>query len=58
MLLSTMSNYVEAMGGRLRLIAEFPNRRPYTVKLGDLSEAGPKPRRRAKKPAKTPPQAA
>lgn len=46
MLLSTMSSYVEAMGGKLRLIAEFPNRRPYTVKLGDLTEAGPKPRRR------------
>jgi hypothetical protein len=25
---------------------EFPNRRPYTVKLGDLTEAGPKPHRR------------
>jgi len=46
MLLSTMSSYVEAMGGKLRLIAEFPNRRPYVVKLGDLTEAGPKPRRR------------
>jgi hypothetical protein len=53
MLLSTMSSYVEAMGGKLRLIAEFPNRRPYVVKLGDLTEAGPKPRRRkiAKKTA-------
>jgi DNA-binding XRE family transcriptional regulator len=46
MLLSTMSSYVEAMGGKLRLVAEFPNRRPYTVKLGDLSEATPKPKRR------------
>jgi transcriptional regulator with XRE-family HTH domain len=36
MLLSTMTNYVEAMGGTLRLVAEFPNRPPYTVKLGDL----------------------
>jgi DNA-binding XRE family transcriptional regulator len=48
MLLSTMSNYVEAMGGRLRLVAEFPNRRPYTVKLGDLTDAGPKPKRRGR----------
>jgi DNA-binding XRE family transcriptional regulator len=48
MLLSTMSSYVEAMGGRLRLVAEFPNRRPYTVKLGDLSDAGPEPRRRGR----------
>ncbi len=51
MLLSTMSSYVEAMGGRLRLIAEFPNRRPYTVKLGDLTEKAPRPRRRKQKPA-------
>lgn len=36
MLLSTMTSYVEAMGGKLSLIAEFPNRRPYTVKLRDL----------------------
>ncbi len=47
MLLSTMSSYVEAMGGRLRLVAEFPNRRPYTVKLGELTEKSAKPRRRA-----------
>jgi len=37
MLLSTMTSYVEAMGGKLSLIAEFPNRRPYAVKLGDLT---------------------
>lgn len=37
MLLSTMTSYVEAMGGKLSLIAEFPNRRPYTVKLSDLT---------------------
>ena len=37
MLLSTMTSYVEAMGGKLSLIAEFPNRRPYTVKLSDLA---------------------
>jgi len=49
MLLSTMSSYVEAMGGKLRLVAEFPNRKPYTVKLADLHEkaAKPKPRKRA-----------
>jgi DNA-binding XRE family transcriptional regulator len=56
MLLSTMSSYVEAMGGRLRLVAEFPNRRPYTVKLGDLSAGGPKPRRRGR-PTLRPPAA-
>lgn len=37
MLLSTMTSYVEAMGGKLNLIAEFPNRRSYTIKLGDLT---------------------
>lgn len=37
MLLSTMTSFVEAMGGKLSLIAEFPNRRPYTVKLSDLA---------------------
>lgn len=48
MLLSTMSSYVEAMGGKLRLVAEFPNRKPYTVKLGDLTEktSKTKPRKR------------
>jgi transcriptional regulator with XRE-family HTH domain len=44
MLLSTMSSYVEAMGGKLRLIAEFPNRRPYLVKLADLRDEVSKPR--------------
>lgn len=28
LLISTLSSYVEAMGGKLRLIAEFPNRKP------------------------------
>jgi len=45
MLISTMSGYVEAMGGKLRLIAEFPNRRPYAVKLCDLTENGQTSRR-------------
>ena len=52
MLLSTMSSYVEAMGGKLRLIAEFPNRRPYLVKLGDLSDEGSKPRQRKRSKAR------
>ncbi len=46
MLLLTMSSYVGAMGGKLRLIAEFPNRRPYLVKLGDLSDEVSKPPQR------------
>ena len=49
LLLSTLASYVAAMGGKLRLIAEFPNRKPITVALGDLSEKDPvKPRRRAR----------
>ena len=48
LLLSTLASYVAAMGGKLRLIAEFPNRKPIAVALGDLSESAPaKPRRRS-----------
>jgi DNA-binding XRE family transcriptional regulator len=36
-LLSTMSGYVEAMGGKLQLMAEFPNRKPIIIKLNDLA---------------------
>lgn len=47
LLLSTLSSYVAAMGGKLRLMAEFPNRKPVAVALGDLSgEEAPKSRRR------------
>jgi transcriptional regulator with XRE-family HTH domain len=53
MLLSTMSSYVEAMGGKLRLVAEFPNRKPYFLKLSDLPLEAPSPRRRKPAPAKT-----
>src|SRR5262252_8577579 len=49
LLLSTLASYVAAMGGKLRLMAEFPNRKPVTVALGDLSESAPaRPRRRAR----------
>ena len=55
LLLSTLASYVAAMGGKLRLIAEFPNRKPVAVALGDLSENAPvKPRRRSRD-AKTQP---
>jgi len=47
LLLSTLSSYVAAMGGKLRLIAEFPNRKPIAVALGDLQNGKPhKPRGR------------
>ena len=36
MLLSTLQNYIQAMGGKLTILAEFPNRRP--VKLSTLHD--------------------
>jgi len=39
MLLSTLQEYVEAMGGELELIAKFPNRRP--IKIRALRELRP-----------------
>jgi DNA-binding XRE family transcriptional regulator len=55
LLLSTLASYVAAMGGTLRLIAEFPNRKPVAVTLGDLSESAPvKPRRRSRGVKKAP----
>jgi predicted XRE-type DNA-binding protein len=51
LLLSTLSSYVAAMGGKLRLVAEFPNRHPVAIALADITgEAPPKPRRRAPAP--------
>lgn len=38
MLLSTLQDYVRAMGGELDLIAKFPNRRPVKIKsLGEIA---------------------
>ena len=55
LLLSTLASYVAAIGGKLRLIAEFPNRKPVAVALGDLSESAPaKPRRRSRDPKAQP----
>ena len=50
LLLSTLSSYVAAMGGKLRLIAEFPDRHPVAIALADITgEARPhKPRRRGR----------
>jgi DNA-binding XRE family transcriptional regulator len=49
LLLSTLSSYVAAMGGKLRLIAEFPNRHPVTIALADITGAAPlKPHRRSR----------
>ena len=51
-LLSTLRSYVEAMGGKLRLIAEFPNRKPVT--LSDFNSLDTHARRdRKAAPART-----
>lgn len=39
LLLSTLRGYVRAMGGRLALVAEFPDRKPVRIRgLGELTE--------------------
>lgn len=50
LLLSTLRNTVKAMGGKLSLVAEFPDRSP--VVLSGISEDGPaKPVRRKRRVA-------
>lgn len=44
LLLSTLSSYVAAMGGQLRLVAEFPDRKPVTVTLKSVCD-GEEPKR-------------
>lgn len=41
LLLSTLIGYVAAMGGRLRLVAEFPDRPPVELSGFNGDEAGP-----------------
>ena len=55
LLLSTLASYIEAMGGKLRLIAEFPDRKPVAVALGDLGEHAPAKSRRRTHDAKAQP---
>ena len=43
LLLSTLRSYVQAMGGELRLVAEFPNRPPVLIKGLASMDAGQKP---------------
>jgi len=52
LLLSTLRKTVEAMGGSLSLVAEFPDRDP--VILSDISGAEPDPRRAGRKRAHAP----
>jgi len=53
-LLSTLRSYVEAMGGKLRLIVEFPDRQPVT--LSGLTGLGPYTKQKGKKPHHVPVQ--
>ena len=50
-LLSTLRSYVEAMGGKLRLVVEFPNRKPVLVSgldsLGTRAKSAPRGRKAA-----------
>jgi len=47
LLLSTLTEFVAAMGGKLRLVAEFPDRHPVTIALADITGEAPlKPQRR------------
>ncbi|WP_428535079.1 XRE family transcriptional regulator [Rhodopila sp.] len=49
LLLSTLSSYVTAMGGRLQLVAEFPDRPPVILAgLGAADDAASKPARAGK----------
>lgn len=52
-LLSTLRSYVEAMGGQLRLVAEFPDRKPVIIAgLDTLATRAPSVRR-GRKPRET-----
>jgi transcriptional regulator with XRE-family HTH domain len=51
-LISTLRSYIEAMGGRLRLVVEFPDRKPITLTdLDRLKTREKSARRRSKTPA-------
>jgi hypothetical protein len=49
LLLSTLRNYVEAVGGRLTLVAQFPDQEPIAIGgLGEIAtKQDEKPKRRA-----------
>ena len=49
LLFSTQRSYVEAMGGRLSLIADFPNREPVSLSGLTTMETKPVPPRRSRK---------
>ena len=46
MLISTVRSYVEAMGGSVQLLVEFPDRTPVVLEgLGDTEEPAPRVRK-------------
>jgi DNA-binding XRE family transcriptional regulator len=50
LLLSTLRSYVEAMGGKLTLVAEFPGSRPVAVTgFDDMAEQSPRRAKKAKR---------
>jgi transcriptional regulator with XRE-family HTH domain len=51
LLVSTLQSYIEAMGGSLKLVVEFPDGRAVLSNLGGTEDEGQKPTPRAKKPA-------
>jgi transcriptional regulator with XRE-family HTH domain len=53
MLLSTFRSYIEAMGGSLRMIVEFPDAVVEVTKLGEADDDDDTPKRR---PSKTKPK--
>jgi DNA-binding XRE family transcriptional regulator len=48
-LLSTLRSYIEAMGGKLRLVAEFPDRQPVVISGFDSLASSDKAPRRGKR---------
>ena len=48
-LLSTLRSYIEAMGGKLRVVVEFPDRKPVTLANLDSLTARTKSGRRSRK---------
>jgi hypothetical protein len=55
MLLSTFRSYIEAMGGSLRMIVEFPDAVVEVTKLGEADDDDDTPKRRPPKPKRRPP---
>lgn len=53
-LLSTLDGYLQALGGRLRLVAEFKNRAPVTLAgFGTIKNAEASKKTRAAKPSRS-----